>query len=30
MVDQEEHAYSEHAQPPHSAKFNSRRDNPIR
>ena len=28
MVDQEEHAYSEHSRPSHSAKFNSRRDNP--
>ena len=29
MAGQDEHAYSlDHPQPPHSAKFNSRRDNP--
>jgi len=28
MAGQDEHAYSHHPQPPHSAKFNSRRDNP--
>src|SRR5436309_9094056 len=31
MAGQDEHAYSlDHPQPPHSAKFNSRRDNPTR
>ena len=31
MAGQDEHAYSlDHPQPPHSAKFNSRRDNPAR
>ena len=30
MAGQDEHAYSlDHPQPPHSAKFNSRRDNPL-
>jgi len=31
MAGQDEHAYSlDHPQPPHSAKFNSRRDNSLR
>jgi hypothetical protein len=28
MAHQDEHVYSDHPRPPHSAKFNSRRDNP--